>query len=108
MLTNTEKINRYELVEQAIINRIATVKKDLAYDLCCHPDKISMYELEKAVDIKMKQPIDEFFGKEDVGYYLIDKIIEEQCGLSSMPPPSVQKILEQSKTGIYENTRVIH
>ncbi len=100
MLSSQEKINRYEIIEQGLCNRLETLKSELAYDQQCGEEQISTDEWETLVADKIKQPADDLFGNEDVAFYLLDKMIEEQTGIISLPPKDVMQILNKEQTGI--------
>ncbi len=100
MLSHENKINRYELIEQALCNRINDLKTDLAFDFHCTSNEVPFDEWEACVAEKIKQPLDVLFGDEDVAYYLFDKMIEEQTGILSLPPKTVMQILKKEQTGV--------
>ncbi len=100
MLSAKEKINRYELIEQALCNRLEKLRKSLAFDYLCEEDDLSADDWETCVADKVKQPLEDLFGEEDVAYYLFDKMIEEQTGIISFPSNNVLRILEKEQTGV--------
>lgn len=93
MSVYNRKENRYNLIINSLQNRIIKLREDLAYDLRCDPEQISKSEWENYIDEHLKKPLDDFWGDEDVAYYLFDKLIEETASISSYPPNSVKKCL---------------
>ena len=93
MTTINIKENRYDLIKKSLQNRLIQLREDLAYDLGCDSDKISDAEWEDCVTERLKKPLDDFWGKEDVAYYLFDKLIEENACIPSYPPNQIKKYL---------------
>ena len=93
MNENAFKENRYDLIKKSLQNRILKLKQDLACDLKCEIEKIPIAEWEECLITHLKRPLDDFWGNEDVAYYLFDKLITEEAELPFCPPDNVKSCL---------------
>ncbi|MBQ9090486.1 MAG: hypothetical protein IJY58_05515 [Alphaproteobacteria bacterium] len=100
MITSQQKLNRYDFIEQALINRLYELRQNLAHDLHCPLKSIPQDEWQEYVFEHMKKPLNDLLGNQDVAYYLFDKIIEENTGILSVPPKKIMKILQLENTGV--------
>ena len=87
--------NRYSLIKEALKNRIIALKDELAYDLRCLPEQIPEAELVERISSVLKKPLDDFWGGEDVAYYLFEQMIDEEINQSSYQPKQVQNCLKK-------------
>ena len=100
MITSQQKLNRYDFIEQALINRLYELRQDLTHDLHCPSGVVPQSDWEEHVYEHIKKPLNDLFGNQDVAYYLFDKMIEENAGILSVPPKKILKILQLENTGI--------
>lgn len=79
MLNIETKAARYDVIEAGIINRIETIRKNLAYDLECSINYIPLNLWEHALLEHIYQYANNLFSTHESAFHVIDLIVSENA-----------------------------
>ncbi len=74
MLSTKEKARRYDILEQALHQKIDDLIETLCFDNACDESDIARGDLESLIQTDIKDIADSLFGDDMMAYYLIDFI----------------------------------